>query len=107
MWKAISVPNHGAISAEMIKPYVREDVYLAILNHQDFQGKHYYGHFGAATDLRFTKYDQNASWWALWCGVHRRLGSAGLRPRRGDVPLEHFEPLIRKLTAQTRQQLGD
>ena len=25
--KAVSVPNHGAISAEMIKPYVRHDVY--------------------------------------------------------------------------------
>ena len=28
--KAISVPNHGAISAEMIKPYVRDDVYKAM-----------------------------------------------------------------------------
>ena len=104
--KAISVPNHGAISAEMIKPYVRDDVYKAILNHQDFQGKHYYGHFGAPTDLRYTKYDQNESWWALR-RVHRRLGSAGLRPRRRDVPARALRALIRKVTATTKQALGD
>jgi len=105
--KAISVPNHGAISAEMIKPYVRGDVYLAILNHQDFQGKHYYAHFGAATDLRFTKYDQNASWWALCAEFTDDWDQQAFDPDAETYPLEHFEPLIRKLTAQTRQQLGD
>ena len=39
--KAISVPNHPAISAEMIRPYVRGEVYEMIRVHQDFQGRHY------------------------------------------------------------------
>src|SRR4051812_30150215 len=36
--KAISVPNHPAIAAEILKPYVRSEVYDMIRVHQDFQG---------------------------------------------------------------------
>src|SRR3954465_648770 len=39
--KAISVPNHPAIAAEILKPYVRDEVYSMIRAHQDFQGRHY------------------------------------------------------------------
>jgi hypothetical protein len=55
--------NHGSISAEIIRPYVRDDVYQAIKNHQDFQGKHYYHHFGVATNLRDQFKDE--SWFDL------------------------------------------
>jgi predicted HD phosphohydrolase len=37
--KAISVPNHPAIAAEILKPYVRPEVYEMIRVHQDFQGR--------------------------------------------------------------------
>src|SRR5215475_15940855 len=50
--KAVSVPNHPAIAAEMLKPYVREDVYWMIKVHQDFQGRHYYHHFGGDPNAR-------------------------------------------------------
>ena len=52
--KAISVPNHPAIAAEMIRPYVRDEVYEMIRVHQDFQGRHYYAHFGGDPDARET-----------------------------------------------------
>ena len=78
--KAISVPNHGAIAAEMLKPYVRPDVYRTILHHQDFQGRHYYNHFGMPTDLR-EKYRDEAVVRAVRA-VHRRLGPDRVRSRR-------------------------
>src|SRR5205085_8207625 len=40
--KVISVVNHPAIAAEMLKPYVSDETYEIIRTHQDFQGKHYY-----------------------------------------------------------------
>src|SRR5687768_12619783 len=55
--KAISVPNHPAIAAEILKPYVREEVYDMIRVHQDFQGKHYYAHFGGNPEARETHRD--------------------------------------------------
>src|ERR1700741_536620 len=40
--KAISVENHPAIAAEILKPYVSRETYEIIRTHQDFQGRHYY-----------------------------------------------------------------
>ena len=50
--KAISVPNHPRIAAEILKPYVRDEVYQMIRAHQDFQGRHYYDHFGGDPNAR-------------------------------------------------------
>src|ERR1700712_4534173 len=50
--KLISVMNHPSIAAEILKPYVREEIYLAIKAHQDFQGRHYYQHSGGAVSPR-------------------------------------------------------
>src|SRR3954463_7309237 len=50
--KSISVPNHPRIAAEILKPYVRDEVYKMILVHQDFQGRHYYHHFGGDPNAR-------------------------------------------------------
>src|SRR5664279_4154383 len=50
--KAVSVPNHPRIAAEILRPYVRPDVVEAILYHQDFQGRHYFHHFDMDPNLR-------------------------------------------------------
>src|SRR5437763_12959342 len=50
--KAVSVPNHPRIAAEILKPYVRDEVYKMILVHQDVQGRHYSAHFGGDPDAR-------------------------------------------------------
>ncbi|HEX7275859.1 MAG TPA: HD domain-containing protein, partial [Acidimicrobiales bacterium] len=39
--KAVSWPNHGAVSAEILRPYVADDVYQVVRWHQDFQARHY------------------------------------------------------------------
>src|SRR3954463_10493422 len=50
--KAVSVPNHPEIAAAILKPYVRPEVHDMIRVHQDFQGRHYYHHFGGDPDAR-------------------------------------------------------
>src|SRR5207249_11640828 len=50
--KAVSVPNHPAIAAEILRPYVRREVYDMIRVHQDSQGRHYYVHFGRDPNAR-------------------------------------------------------
>src|SRR5580692_5877601 len=50
--KYVSVPNHPRIAAEILRPYVRDEVVSVILAHQDFQGRHYYHHFGGDPDAR-------------------------------------------------------
>lgn len=95
--KAISVPNHGAISAEIIRPYVRDDVYHTILNHQDFQGRHYYHHFGTPRNLRDQFCDE--PWFALCEQFTDDWDQQAFDPDYDTLPLEHFEPLIRRITA--------
>ncbi len=100
MGKAISVPNHGAIAAEMLKPYVRPDVYHAIRHHQDFQGRHYYAYFGRPTDLRERFRDE--PWFALCEQFTDDWDQAAFDPSGHAEPLEHFEPLVRQIFATPR-----
>src|SRR5258708_37439705 len=44
--KVISIENHPAIAAEILKPYVSEGTYEIVRTHQDFQGRHYYALLG-------------------------------------------------------------
>ncbi|HYV58458.1 MAG TPA: HD domain-containing protein [Acidimicrobiia bacterium] len=95
--KAVSVPNHPAIAAEMLKPYVREDVYWMIKVHQDFQGRHYYHHFGGDPNAR----DQyrGAPAYALAARFADEWDQAAFDADYDTLPLEHFEPRLRELFA--------
>ena len=95
--KAVSVPNHPEIAAAIIKPYVRGDVYHMIRAHQDFQGRHYYHHFGGDPDAR--EQYRGEPWFDARRAVRRRLGPDRVRPDYDTLPLEHFEPLVRERMA--------
>ena len=77
--KAVSVPNHPEIAAAIIKPYVRPDVYNMIRVHQDFQGRHYYHHFGGDPDAR--EQVRGRAVVRPRRAVRRRLGPDRVRPR--------------------------
>ncbi len=96
--KAISVPNHPKIAAEILRPYVRDEVYKAILVHQDFQGRHYYHHFGGDPDAREQHRDTlTADEFALAERFADEWDQIAFDPDYDTLPLEHFEPLVRKV----------
>ncbi len=95
--KAISVPNHPEIAAGIIKPYVRNEVYWMIKAHQDFQGRHYFHHFGGNPDAREQYRDQE--WFALAEQFADEWDQVAFDPDYDTLPLEHFEPLVRRITA--------
>ncbi len=96
--KAVSVPNHPRIGAEILRPYVSDDVYRMVLTHQDFQGRHYYHHFGGNPDERATYEGQ--SHYELTATFADEWDQAAFDPDYDTLPLEHFEPLVREMTAQ-------
>ena len=101
--KAITVSNHGAIAAEMIRPFVREDVYQMIRVHQDFQGKHYYAHFGADPDAREKHRDDlTPEQFELAALFADEWDQIAFDPDYDTLPLEHFTGLIRSITADTK-----
>jgi len=91
--KAVSVPNHPEISAAIVKPYVSENVYHMIRAHQDFQGRHYYQHFGGDPNAR-DQYE-GAPWFELAAQFADEWDQTAFDPDYDTLPLEHFEPLVR------------
>jgi len=98
--KAVSVINHPAIAAEILKPYVREEVYWMILTHQDFQGKHYYQVLGKDPDAR-SRYAGHPSF-DLGARFADDWDQTSFDPAYDTLPLEHFEPKVRELFARPR-----
>jgi len=91
--KAVSVPNHPEISAAIVKPYVSENVYHMIRAHQDFQGRHYYQHFGGDPNAR-ARYE-GEPWFDLAAQFADDWDQIAFDPEYDTLPLEHFEPLVR------------
>jgi predicted HD phosphohydrolase len=91
--KAVSVPNHPRISAEILRPYVRDDVHWMIEVHQDFQGRHYYAHFGGDPNARDQYQGHEA--YALAERFADEWDQQAFDPDYDTLPLEHFEDRVR------------
>ncbi|HET9731852.1 MAG TPA: HD domain-containing protein [Acidimicrobiales bacterium] len=99
--KAISVPNHPAIAAEILRAYVRDEVYQVIRTHQDFQGRHYYHHFGGNPDAR--EQYRGAEWFSLGERFADEWDQKAFDPSYDTLPLEHFEPMVREVFSRAHR----
>lgn len=104
MGKAISVDNHPAIAAEILKPYVSRETYEIVRTHQDFQGRHYYALMGRDPNAR-AQY-VNEPWYALAEQFTDEWDQTSFDPAYDTLPLEHFEPLIERVFAGARSWTG-
>lgn len=101
--KAVSVPNHPAIAAAILQPYVRPEVHTMIRVHQDFQGRHYYAHFGGDPDAREQhRADLSDEEWALAERFADEWDQVAFDPDGPTPPLEHFEDRVRAVFASGR-----
>lgn len=99
--KAVSVANHPAIAAEMLRPYVRAEVYEMIRIHQDFQGRHYYANFGMDPDAREQhRATLTAEQYALAERFADEWDQVAFDPDYDTLPLEHFETRLRAVFAR-------
>ncbi len=93
--KVISVYNHPAIAAEILRPYVSGETYEIIRTHQDFQGKHYYALMGKDPDAR--RQYVNEPWFDLAKKFTDEWDQASFDPNYDTLPLEYFEPMIDRI----------
>jgi predicted HD phosphohydrolase len=96
--KLISVPNHPRIAAEILRPYVRDEVYAMVAYHQDFQGRYYYEHLGMDPDLR--RHHVGQAWYALAERFADEWDQRAFDPDYPTEPLEHFEPMVVRVFAR-------
>lgn len=98
--KYVSVPGHPRIAAEILRPYVRDEVYHVIRTHQDFQGRHYYHHFGGDPEARAQYRDE--PWFALGARFADEWDQTSFDPDYPTKALSDFEPAVRSVFARAR-----
>jgi predicted HD phosphohydrolase len=98
--KAVSDANHGAISAEILKPYVSPDTYEIIRTHQDFQGRYIYSFIGKDPEAR--RQYKEERWYDLASKFSDAWDQTSFDPGYRALPLEHFEPMIDRVFARPR-----
>jgi predicted HD phosphohydrolase len=97
--KVISVENHPAIAAEILRPYVSDETYEIVRTHQDFQGRHYYALMGKDPDER-RKY-QGQPWFELACKFTDEWDQASFDPDYETLSLEYFQPMIDRIFSRS------
>jgi predicted HD phosphohydrolase len=93
--KTISPNNHGAIAAEILKPYVRHDTYEIVRTHQDFQLRHYGPALGCDPNARERYRDQ--PWFGIAETFADEWDQRSFDPDYDTFPLDHFEPAVRSV----------
>jgi predicted HD phosphohydrolase len=95
--KAISEPNHPAVAAALLAPYVRDEVAWMVQVHQDFQGRHYYEFLGKDPSAREQHRHHPA--YALAEQFADEWDQAAFDQNYDTLPLSHFELLVRRTFA--------
>ena len=102
--KIISLENHPAIAAEILKPYVSSETYEIVRTHQDFQGRHYYALIGKDPEAR--RQYAAEPWYEAACVFTDEWDQTSFDPDYDTFPLSHFEPMIERVFAQPRAAAG-
>ena len=99
--KLLSIPNHGAIQAEVLKPYVDDEIYYAVMWHQHFQGAYYYGYLGKPTDMREQFRDQ--PWFTFAEKLVDKWDAPAFDPEFKVDSLESFEPEVMRVFSSPKR----
>lgn len=102
--KVISVTNHPAIAAEIIKPYVARETYEIVRTHQDFQGRHYYALMGLNPEAR--QQYEGQPWFAAAVQFTDEWDQTSFDPAYDTLPLAHFEPMIDRVFSRNPVKLS-
>ena len=100
--KVISVENHPAIAAEILKPYVSRETYEIVRTHQDFQGRHYYALLGKDPEAR--RQYASEPWYDLAWIFTDGWDQTSFDPEYDTLPLSHFIPMIDRVFAAPVRQ---
>lgn len=96
----LSPANHSQVAAAMLRPYVSERVWWIVHHHGAFQLVHYGAVIGVDPHVRERWRDH--PWFddcAAFCADYDQVS---FDPDYDTLPLDHFEPLVRRLLAAPR-----
>jgi predicted HD phosphohydrolase len=96
--------NHADIAAAVLKPFVSDDNHWMLAHHGIFQGYFFFHHLGMDRNLRdnYQHLPQRYQRTAEFC---ERYDAAAFDPQRETLPLDFFEPMLRRVLAAPKQSL--
>ena len=90
--------NHDRFSAEVIRPFVRDEVAWTVEHHGIFQMFYYAHHYGWDKDARDRFRDH--PFWQSCADFCERWDQSSFDPDYDYEPLEVFEPMVREVFAR-------
>lgn len=90
--------NHSAFAAAVLRPYVSERNHWIVLHHGIFQGYYYFHQIGRDRDAR-EEY-RGHEWFGACAEFCERWDQTSFDPDYDDMPLDAFEPMLRRLFAK-------
>lgn len=99
----LATNNHPDIAAAILKPFVSEANLWMIEHHGMFQGYYFFHHLGLDRDMRerhlgHPYYEQTAKFCELY-------DSPAFDPKAETLPLEQFEPMLRRVMSTARRSI--
>lgn len=96
--------NHADIAAAIVKPFVSEENHWMVAHHGIFQGYYFFHHLGMDRHLR-ERFAAQAELYARTAEFCERFDAAAFDPAAETLPLDFFEPMLRRVFAAPRQSL--
>jgi predicted HD phosphohydrolase len=87
--------NHAAVSAEILRPYVRDDVYRVVCHHQDFTARYIAPILGGDPQRR--ERWRSEPWFGLAQRFSDEWDQLSFDPKYATEALGHFEPIVRRV----------
>ncbi len=100
----VAPDNHADLAACVLRPYVSEPVHWLVKHHGIFQGYYFWHHHGEDRDTR-ERYRGHPHFerTALFC---ERWDQTAFDPDYDTIPLETFEPRVRRIFARPPSYSG-
>ncbi len=95
--------NHSDLAAAILEPFVSEKNLWIVKQHAIFQGYYFFHHLGLDRDMRDRFRDHE--WWRDCVEFCEKYDQNSFDPDYDTLPLEHFEPAVRKLFAAPRKSI--
>ena len=99
----LATANHADLAATILEPFVSDENFWIVKHHAVFQGYYFFHHLGLDRNLR-DRYRDHALFdeCAAFCEDYDQNS---FDPGYDTLPLEHFEPLVRKLFSAPRRSI--
>ena len=92
--------THGEMMGAVLRPFVRPEVCWIVRHHGLFQSYYYAHHSGGDRDARERYRDHE--WFDACAEFCERYDQNCFDPAYESLPIEHFEPMVRRVFAEPR-----